>query len=61
MPLAATVTVPCEGEVFELTDRLEPRSLVRTVGLLSVVLAAVVPLSFVARGVTAMMTVATLD
>ena len=58
MPFAATVTVPCDGAVLDVTVRVLPRSFVRTDAPLSTTPAAVVPLSARAFGVTMRDTVA---
>ena len=57
MPFAATVTVPCNGEVFEVTVRPVPTSLDNTVVPASATPAAVVPESFVVVGVMLTFTV----
>ena len=58
MPLAATVTVPCDGEPFAVTVNEEPASLLNTVVPVLGVLAVVTAVSLVAFGVTVRLTVA---
>ena len=58
VPLVATVTVPWLGAVEAVTVRLEPASLASTDVPFNAVLAAVLPLSLVGRGVTVRLTVA---
>ena len=61
VPLAATVTVPYEGAVLDVTVRPEPPSFARTDAPARVTFAVVVPVLFTAWGVIVNVTVAADD
>ena len=52
VPLAATVTVPCDGAVFDVTVKVEPPSLTNTLAPLRVTPASVDAVSMMATGLT---------